>query len=476
MVRVKHHLERIFSVSCSKFIFAVIIASLSGFQHGYHTGIVNIPAEVLQEWIRDIVINRTGEPASDNYIMVLWSTIVAIFSLGGIVGGALTNLFAEKFGRRNSLLWSNVLALLGIVFLIYSKVSDCYELLIVGRFIAGVNAGLNSGLCQIYLIEIAPDKIRGFVGGFYQLVIATSILISQVIGMKLGDEEQWPFMFLIGFIPVCLQLCLLPLCPESPKYLLITKGDKEGAEAALVWFRGTNNVYKEMYKLKEEDNLHKHVNDVNLSKLLCDISLRSRLAVSLILNIGQQLCGINALIYFSNGIFSDMGMSERVATYTTIAMGVVNVVVTLLGILFVDCIGRRIVLLIGFLGMGLSTLLLAIVLNLGKIASFMDYIATVLVFAFVILFAMGVGTIPWFLTGEIFNHTPRSFAVTITVSSNWLFNFVVAQTFLPLQSVIGNYAFLVFVVFDCLFYFFTVLHLPETARRSAKEIFEIYYE
>lgn len=149
---------------------------------------------------------RSGEPPDSTYLMIIWSTIVASFSLGGIFGGCLTNFFAEKLGRRNGILWSNLLALLAIVLLVYSKPKYSLELLILGRFVAGINAGLNSGLCQIYLVEISPDKIRGFVAGFYQLTVATSILIAQVVGVLLGDAKNWPFLFLVPFIPICFQV------------------------------------------------------------------------------------------------------------------------------------------------------------------------------------------------------------------------------------------------------------------------------
>jgi hypothetical protein len=108
-------------------------------------------------------------------------------------------------------------------------------------------------------------------------------------------------------------------------------------------------------------------------------------------------------------------------------------------------------------------------------SSYMKYFAVMFMFLLVVLFSLGVGPIAWFITSEIFNHGARTLAVSLTVSANWFANFLVGQSFLPLQSALGYYIYMVFVVLDCFFYFYTLLHLPETSKKSAKEIIEMYH-
>ncbi|CAH1368592.1 hypothetical protein MTP99_010058 [Tenebrio molitor] len=466
---------------CWKFFFAVIASSLgSGFQHGYHTGIINVPAEIFQEWIQRLKTERVvgGSVTAADDVMTIWSTAVAMFPVGGILGGCLTGYFSDRCGRKNSLLLNNLIVIAALTILSLSKTIDSFELFVFGRFLAGINAGLNCGLCQIYLIEIAPDEIRGAVGGFYQAVITTSIMLSQVSSMVFGDKENWHFMFLVAFIPAIFQLFSLPFCPESPKYLLLNKDEEQAAEDALRWLRGTDDVQEEMETLKAEDNMVKRLHTFTLKRIFTNGALKTPLTVCLVLNIGQQLCGINTVVYFSSKTFGDMGFSPNTAVHLILGIGVAFAVASFICIAFVDRIGRQLFLRIGFFGMGLDTVALTIALIMTEPkddSSYMKYFAVMFMFLLVVLFSLGVGPIAWFITSEIFNHGARTLAVSLTVSANWFANFLVGQSFLPLQSALGYYIYMVFVVLDCFFYFYTLLHLPETSKKSAKEIIEMYH-
>lgn len=120
---------------------------------------------------------------------------------------------------------NNILMTIASVFLFAAKYAGSYEMLIVGRLVIGVNAGLNAGVALMYLSEIAPVALRGAVGTVYQLILTISILLSQILGMNnvLGNDAGWPYLFGLTLIPGILQLVTLPFCPESPKYLLLEK-------------------------------------------------------------------------------------------------------------------------------------------------------------------------------------------------------------------------------------------------------------
>ena len=119
-----------------------------------------------------------------------------------------------------------------------SKFLESYELLILGRYLIGINCGLNTSLVPMYISEIAPLTLRGGLGTVNQLAVTVGLLISQVLGVEglLGTDGGWPYLLGVALFPSILQLTLLPMCPESPRYLLITKGQEEAAREGSMKF------------------------------------------------------------------------------------------------------------------------------------------------------------------------------------------------------------------------------------------------
>nr|KAI8731026.1 solute carrier family 2; facilitated glucose transporter member 3-like; partial [Biomphalaria glabrata] len=205
---------------------------------------------------------------SDSLLTMLWAMTVALFCVGGMMGGVSAAYFAGKFGRKGTLLLNNAVAFTCAALQGCSKVSNSFEVLIAGRVVAGICCGLNSAVAPLYLAKIAPISLRGFCGTCSQLSITFGVLIWGILGMKLvlGTETLWPILdvsctdFRIGqwthntspTIPAIYSLVTLTFCPESPKYLLVNKRDDDAAEAALIWLRKTSDVSEEMEAMKKE--------------------------------------------------------------------------------------------------------------------------------------------------------------------------------------------------------------------------------
>lgn len=170
-----------------------------------------------------------------NAVTNTWAITVAIFCVGGAVGGSLVGWAADRFGRKGSLILNNIFVILTVICEALAKPLSSYEILIVGRFVIGINSGLNAGLTPMYLAEISPMHLRGAVGTVYQLVITISILLSQILGMEslMGTEVLWPWLFCLTLIPAIVQVITLPFCPESPKYLLLGRGKDMDAQRGL---------------------------------------------------------------------------------------------------------------------------------------------------------------------------------------------------------------------------------------------------
>ncbi|XP_067217179.1 solute carrier family 2, facilitated glucose transporter member 1 isoform X2 [Linepithema humile] len=457
--------------------FAIAAAALgSSFQHGYNTGVVNAPQQLIENWISELKMNRTGEPTSQTEVTMIWSVAVSIFCVGGMIGGSLVGWVADRFGRKGGLLLNNILVVLTVIFEGSAKAAKSYEMIIVGRFLIGINAGLNAGLAPMYLAEISPVHLRGAVGTVYQLVITISILVSQILGLEqiLGTAEQWPLLLCLTIVPAIFQICTLPLCPESPKYLLLSRGKDMDAQRALSWLRGTIEVHDEMEEMRAEYESVKLIPKVTVRELFVNPALRIPLFISIMVMFAQQLSGINAVMFFSTKIFTMAQLDKTAAQNATMGVGAMNVFMTIVSLILVEKAGRKTLLLIGFAGMFVDTVLLAICLAFAGTSPVAAYFSIVFVIMFVVLFATGPGSIPWFLVSELFNQAARPSATSIAIAVNWTANFIVSIGFLPLQEAVGAYVFIIFAALQLFFTLFIYKKVPETKNKTMEEISSMF--
>ncbi|KAK9869885.1 hypothetical protein WA026_003606 [Henosepilachna vigintioctopunctata] len=460
-----------------RLVFAISAAALgSAFQHGYSTGVMNNPQTVLEDWMRKVLQNRNGTRPEDSTITLLWSIIISIYCVGGMVGGLITGFVSEKLGRKIGLLFSNVFIVLAAICTATAKSADSIELVIASRFLTGINAGLNAGVTPMYLSEISPTNLRGAVGSVYQLVITISILVSQVLGIRVvfGTADSWPILLTLILIPCVFQLCTFPFCPESPKFLLISRGQEVQAQRALEWLRCTHDVHDEMEQMKSESEAMKLAPKVGLTDLILNSSLRQPLIISLMVMLAQQLSGINAVINFSTDIFKTAGLSDDASTGATMAVGLVNVMMTFVSMVLIEKAGRKTLLMGGFAGMAVSAVFLTIALEFANKSSVASVFCIIFVILFIIMFATGPGSIPWFLVSELFNQSARPTAASIAVFTNWFANFLVGLGFLPIKDAIGSYVFIIFIVLQLLFLLFIYKKVPETKNKSIEEISALF--
>ncbi|XP_075213581.1 facilitated glucose transporter protein 1-like isoform X2 [Lycorma delicatula] len=456
--------------------FAIAASAFgSAFQHGYNTGVVNAPEGLIEDWIYDIGRNRTGS-SDQSSVTLIWSVAVSIFCVGGMIGGAATGFVADKYGRKRGLLINNVFVLLAALLQGFSKWAGSYEMIIAGRFFIGINSGLNAGLTPMYLAEISPLHLRGAVGTVYQLVVTISILASQILGLNtiLGTEDRWPILLAMTIVPAIFQVFTLPVCPESPKFILVSKGKELEAQRALTWLRGSLEVHDEMDEMRSEFEAMKLVPKVTLKEMMVNSTLRIPLIISMMVMIAQQLSGINAVMFFSTRIFMMASLSNETAQYATLGMGAMNVVMTLVSLVLVEKAGRKVLLLIGFSGMFITTVFLTFCLAYADSYKWVSYVSIFLVMAFVIMFAVGPGSIPWFLVAELFNQSARPTATSLAVMINWTANFFVGLGFLPLQELMRENVFFIFAALQAFFVVFIYKKVPETKNKTLEEITSMF--
>ncbi|XP_036394082.1 solute carrier family 2, facilitated glucose transporter member 3 [Megalops cyprinoides] len=451
-------------------LFSVATAVIGSLQFGYNTGVINAPEKKLRSFFNETWINRYGEPISTDLCTFIWSFAVAVFSVGGMVGSFSVGVMVNRFGRRKSMLLVNVLALIGGALMGLSTVCQSFEMVIAGRLVIGLFCGLCTGLTPMYVGELAPTALRGAFGTLHQLGVVLGILVAQIFGLEslLGSATLWPLLLALTAIPAVLQSIMLPFCPESPRYLLINLNQEEQARKALVRLRGSEDVSEDLQEMKEESMKLAMEKKVTIPELFRTPAYRQPIIIAIVLQLSQQLSGINAVFYYSTGMFQTAGVTKPI--YATIGAGVVNTVFTVVSLFLVERAGRRTLHLIGLAGMAVSALMMTISLLLVKDTPSMSYMAIVAVFGFVAMFEMGPGPIPWFIVAELFAQGPRPAAIAVAGCSNWTANFLVGLSFPKLVEWCGAYVFIIFVVFLILFFIFTYFRVPETKGRTFEDI------
>ncbi len=428
-------------------LYSVIAVVLSAIINGINLCALNVNKKEFLNFIDNALKERSKkEPEymsefistpnpSFNYderVIKIHRIIYSAVFVGGIIGAFLSGYMTDRFGRKKSLVWNNSFVFLAVFFISFSKMSNSYEMLIIGQILVGINYGMNSCLGPIYLTEISPLRIRGRFGSVYILSSGLSILFIQIL-LFYVTITSWPTLFSIMIIPSILMLITLTKCPESPKYLFIIKRDEISTQNVLIKLRESSEISDELYELKVELQSIERNLRFKFTALWNDPTVAKALFISLIVILSQQLTGIKAALFFSTDIFETVGFDRNAASY--MALTVTSSLTTLISVLLVDKFGRRTLLLIGLLGMFCSLTFLTFCLALLERLYFAAFLAIISLYLFVITFSCGPSFIPNFLFTELFRTDSRSVASSISVIALNSVNLCLEIFFLPLQVI-----------------------------------------
>nr|XP_009669774.1 PREDICTED: solute carrier family 2, facilitated glucose transporter member 5 [Struthio camelus australis] len=450
----------------------LISAFGSSFQYGYNVSVINSPAPYMQAFYNQTYLERNGEPMDGAFQTLLWSLTVSMFPLGGFFGSLVVAPLVNRCGRKGTLLINNLFSIVAAILMGTSEVAKTFEVIILSRVIMGIYAGLASNVVPMFLGEISPKNLRGAIGIIPQLFITVGILVAQVLGLNsiLGNAEGWTVLLGLTGIPSLIQLLILPFFPESPRYLLIQKGNEEQARQALQKLRGWDDVDDEIEEMREEDRSEKEEGRFSVLSLCTFRGLRWQLISIVVMMMGQQLSGINAVFYYADRIFLSAGVDKNNVQYVTVSIGAVNVVMTFLAVFIVESVGRRILLLAGFGLCCLSCAVLTLALNLQTALSWMSYISIVCVIVYIIGHAIGASPIPFVLITEMFLQSSRPAAFMVGGSVHWLCNFTVGLVFLYMEAGLEAYSFLIFCAICLATMIYVFIIVPETKNKTFMEI------
>ncbi|XP_056129132.1 solute carrier family 2, facilitated glucose transporter member 5-like [Lampris incognitus] len=454
----------------------LISAFGSSFQYGYNVAAVNSPSPFIQLFYNATYLERYGRPMEENFLTLLWSLSVSMYPLGGFLGSLMVAPLVNKLGRKGTLLFNNIFSIIPAVMMGVSEIAKSYEIIILARILVGICAGLSSNVVPMYLGELSPKNLRGATGIIPQLFITIGILSAQVLGIRkiLGNSTGWTIMLGLTGIPALIELLLLPFFPESPRYMLIQRGDEKKARKALQRLRGWEDVDEELWEMRLEDQSERAEGRLSVLTLLSQHSLRWQLVSIIIMNMGQQLSGVNAIYYYADSIYASAGVNEKDIQYVTVGTGSVNVLMTIAAVFIVEALGRRLLLLIGFGICCGACVLLTIALNLQENVSWMPYISIACVITYVIGHAIGPSPIPYVMTTEMFRQSSRPAAFMVAGSVHWLSNFTVGLVFPFLERGLGPYSFIIFSIVCLATLVYIWLVVPETKSKTFLEVSQMF--
>ncbi|XP_035486403.2 solute carrier family 2, facilitated glucose transporter member 9 isoform X3 [Scophthalmus maximus] len=444
----------------------------SSFLYGYNLSVVNAPALFIKNFYNKTWMERYGEPVGAETATLLWSMTVSIFAIGGLMGTLSVSLIINVLGRRGTLMLNNSFAVIAALLLSLGEKAKSFEMLIAGRLIIGVDSGIALSVLPMYLGEISPRYIRGFIGQFNAILICLGVFTGQVLGLPelLGQESRWNYLFSFLALPALLQLCVLSFLPESPRFLLIQRRDEAGAERAFQRFLGKEDVSQELEEVRGEAQAQGSLDSISVLQLMRTPAVRWQLITIIITMACYQLCGLNTIWYYTNGILREAGFAENILPYITLSTGAIETLAAIMSGLVIERIGRKPLLIFGFSAMAFFFSLLTVFLNLQNSVSWMPYLSYMCILAVIASFCSGPGGIPFILTGELFQQSYHPAAFMIAGTVNWLSNFAVGLLFPFIQETLESFAFLVFVGVCTLGSLYLYVVLPETKNKTFADI------
>jgi SP family arabinose:H+ symporter-like MFS transporter len=427
-----------------------LVAACGGLLFGFDTAVISGVVPFIKPYFN----------LSDAELGLAVSSVL----LGCIAGTQLAGKPGDLLGRKKTLL---ITALLFLISALGSAMAESFAGFIVYRIIGGIAVGAASVLSPVYIAEIAPPKSRGRLVSINQLTIVIGILLaffSNYFLIGVG-EDNWRWMLGVMAFPAVVFFLLMLLVPESPRWLYM-KGKKEQSLKVLKTLLSDDELPAEVIRI--EGSIYTSDRSAGIKDIFFQKKLRWLVMLGIILAMLQQFTGINIIMYYAPLIFEKSGTGVSSALLQTIAIGVINLVFTILSMSIIDRVGRKPLLIFGQLFMGAFLLILSVTFFLNKMEG---NLAIFFILGFIAAFAISSGPVTWVLISEIYPNHIRGTAVSVATFFLWVAAFIVSYSFpVMLQVWGGGYTFLFYGFINLAGFVFVKLSISETKGKSLEEL------
>lgn len=430
------------------FLWSIVIA-LGGFLFGFDTAVISGAEQSIQQYWSLTAVQH--------------GLTVSIALIGTVIGSLLGGIPSDKLGRKKTLY---IIALLYLISSLGTALSFNWYGFLVFRLLGGLGVGASSVTAPIYISEISPAAKRGKLVGLFQFNVVLGIVVSYLSNYLIGltGDHSWRLMLGIQAVPSAVFLLLLRYIPESPRWLIMKKGKVE--EARKIFFLidplTADKIISDIQRVETEEKslLSK---DALFSK-----TFKTPVMLAVLFAVFNQVSGINAIIYYSPRIFEMTGLGRSSSLLSTVGLGMINFIFTLLAMNFIDRIGRKTLMLIGSVGL---------IATLGMVSyafyahSFSAFAVPVSLLIYIAFFAFSQGAVIWVFISEIFPNRVRAKGQTLGSTTHWAMAAIIAFSFPSLaEKAGGGNTFLFFCLMMFLQLVFVWKLMPETKGKSLEQI------
>ena len=455
----------------STYIFGItLVATLGGLLFGYDTAVISGAEKSIEAYlIRPLGLNS-----------LIHGTTVSSALIGCIIGGIISGLLSNHWGRKKTLMFASLLffvSALGSGYpeaFFFTKGESSIGLLLTFNFyrvIGGIGVGLASAVSPMYISEIAPADIRGRLVSFNQFAIIFGMLVVYFVNWGIASGQSiewindigWRYMFISESIPAALFGIFLFSVPETPRFLVLSNKDDKARK-----------VLQKLYA----DKLTSQTIFQEIKLSIGQTTSRTKLfsygkvviIIGILLSVFQQFVGINVALYYAPRIFESMGAAKDASMLQTIIMGLVNVLFTVVAILTVDKWGRKPLLITGSIGMSIGMFAISVlafnnIIGISTLVFIIIYTAS---------FMMSWGPICWVLISEIFPNKIRGQAVAVAVAFQWFANYLISSTYPAMMEFSGGLTYGFYGLMAILSALFVWKMIPETKGKSLEEMEKLW--
>ncbi|MGW2820862.1 sugar porter family MFS transporter [Streptomyces sp. NPDC001443] len=448
-------------------IFIAAAAAMGGFLFGYDSAVINGAVEAIRSRY-DI-----GSAAL--------AQVIAIALIGCAIGAATAGRIADRIGRIRCM---QISAALFTVSAVGSALPFALWDLAFWRIVGGFAIGMASVIGPAYIAEVSPAAYRGRLGSFQQAAIVVGIAISQLVNWGIlnaagGDQrgellgvEAWQVMLGVMVVPAALYGLLSFAIPESPRFL-ISVGKEERAREVLKEVEGDRTDLKA--RVAEIELAMKSEHKSTFKDLLGgSFFFKPIVWIGIGLSVFQQFVGINVAFYYSSTLWQSVGVDPTDSFFYSFTTSIINIIGTVIAMIFVDRIGRKPLALIGSVGMviglGLEAWAFSFDLVDGKLPATQGWVALIAAHVFVLFFALSWGVVVWVFLGEMFPNRIRAAALGVAASAQWIANWAITASFPSLADWNLSATYVIYTIFAALSIPFVLKFVKETKGKALEEM------
>ncbi|MGV9643501.1 sugar porter family MFS transporter [Streptomyces sp. NPDC004822] len=448
-------------------VFVTAVAAMGGFLFGYDSAVINGAVEAVR----------------DRYDVgsAVLAQVIAIALIGCAIGAATAGRIADRIGRIRCM---RIAAVLFTVSAVGSALPVALWDLAMWRVVGGFAIGMASVIGPAYIAEVSPPAYRGRLGSFQQAAIVVGIAVSQLVNWGLlnaagGDQrgelvglEAWQIMLGVMVVPAILYGLLSFAIPESPRFL-ISVGRRERARTILEEVEG-EDVDLDARITEIETAMHREDKSSFKDLLGGSLLFKPIVWVGIGLSVFQQFVGINVAFYYSSTLWQSVGVDPADSFLYSFTTSIINIVGTVVAMVFVDRVGRKPLALIGSAGMVIALALEAWAFSSdlvdGGLPATQGWVALIAAHLFVLFFALSWGVVVWVLLGEMFPNRLRAAALGVAAAAQWIANWAITASFPSLAEWNLSGTYVIYTIFAALSIPFVLKYVKETKGKKLEEM------